>query len=147
MLANARRAKPRLLIIEDEPYQRELYEYELGDLGYEVLLAGSAREAFRRIEVDSPDLVVLDLRMPGLDGVDLLGRLLLREPKIPVVINTSYPRYRSGAASASADAFVLKSADLTELKQKIADVLRRNDRSLPVPARTPDLMPFGLESA
>lgn len=131
MIPNPARTRPTLLVVEDEPNHRELYQLELGDLGYEVRLAGDGREASRMIDAETPDLVVLDLSMPGTDGADLLGRLLHRERRIPVVVNTSYSRYRSSEASAGADAFVVKSADLTELEQKIAEVLRRNRRPLP----------------
>lgn len=119
-----------LLIVEDNVHQRMLYEAELSDEGYRVLTAADGREALEVARNGHPDLVVLDINMPVMDGLDTLGKLLEIDHRIPVVINTAYPGYQDSFTSWSADAYVVKSSDLTELKQTVQRLLlRANDKS------------------
>jgi len=113
----------KILVVDDEKNIRSLYEKELQDEGYAVSLAGNGREALERFSSDRPDLVVLDIRMPGMDGLEALGKLLAEDPKVPVVLNSAYSSYKDNFLSWSADAYVVKSSDLTELKQTIRRLL------------------------
>ena len=113
----------KLLIVDDEKNLRALYQAELGDEGYEVIMASDGREALRFLESEKPDLVVLDIRMPGPDGLETMGRMLSQDNRLPVILNTAYSSYKESFLSWSADAYVVKSADLTELKTKIREVL------------------------
>jgi CheY-like chemotaxis protein len=70
-----------------------------------------------------PDLVVMDVSMPGMDGIDVMGRMLCRNHKLPIILNTAYASYKEDFRSWAADAYVVKSADLTELKQTVKHVL------------------------
>ena len=112
-----------ILIVDDEANQRMLYASTFRDEGYEVLEASDGIEAIEKVRTRSPDLVVLDISMPGMDGIETLGKILSRESKIPVVINTAYGRYKDNFMSWSADAYVVKSADLTELKRSVHELL------------------------
>lgn len=114
----------RVLIVEDEPSLRLLYEQDLAADGHEVVSAAGAREALSRIESDRPDLVVLDIRMPGMDGLDALSRILERHPKLPVVLNSAFSCYKDNFMSWSADAYVVKSSDTTELRTTVFRLLR-----------------------
>lgn len=113
----------KILVIDDEKNIRTLYEKELQDEGYAVTLAGNGREALERFSSERPDLVVLDIRMPGMDGLEALGKLLEADPKVPVVLNSAYSSYKDNFLSWSADAYVVKSSDLTELKETIRRLL------------------------
>jgi|GraSoiStandDraft_41_1057321.scaffolds.fasta_scaffold447830_2 DNA-binding response OmpR family regulator len=113
----------KLLIVDDEKNLRALYQAELGDEGYEVIMASDGREALRFLESEKPDLVVLDIRMPGPDGLETMGRMLSQDNRLPVILNTAYSSYKESFLSWSADAYVVKSSDLTELKTKIREVL------------------------
>ena len=113
----------KLLIVDDEKNLRALYQAELGDEGYEVIMASDGREALRFPESEKPDLVVLDIRMPGPDGLETMGRMLSQDNRLPVILNTAYSSYKESFLSWSADAYVVKSSDLTELKTKIREVL------------------------
>ena len=113
----------KILVVDDEKNIRSLYEKELQDEGYAVTLAGNGREALERFNSDRPDLVVLDIRMPGMDGLEALGKLLAEDPKVPVVLNSAYSSYKDNFLSWSADAYVVKSSDLTELKDTIRRLL------------------------
>ena len=74
-------------------------------------------------EDSKPDLVVMDVSMPGMDGIDIMGRMLCRNHKLPIILNTAYASYKEDFRSWAADAYIVKSADLTELKQTVKHVL------------------------
>jgi len=110
---------PTILIVEDDEHQQLLFREELTEEGYDVVVASSGQEALEVVNRVEPDLVVLDIAMPGMDGIEALGRLLSK--------NT----YKDNFMTWSADAYVVKSQDLSELKAEIARVLakRRGDNA------------------
>lgn len=119
----------KILVVEDEEGLRLLYEEELKSEGYEVLTARNGKEALQQLETGKPDLVILDIVMPVMDGMETLGKILGKERKIPIILNTSYSGYREDFMSWAADAYVTKSDDLDELKKKIRELLERKDKS------------------
>ncbi len=119
----------KLLVVDDEKNIRRLYESELKREGYEVSTAESAEDALELIEDDTPDLVVLDIRLEGMDGIDCLRTIMERRRDLPVILNSAYSTYKQDFASWMADAYVVKSADLTELKAKIREVLEKRGRA------------------
>ena len=112
-----------LLIVDDEANQRRLYQEELSEEGYLVKLAQNGKEALDSIAEMPPDLVVLDIRMPVMDGLEALGQIIGKENSIPVIIHSAYSSYKDDFISWAADDFVVKSADLAELKRKIRKLL------------------------
>jgi len=112
-----------VMVVEDDRNQRILYEQELGEEGHEVILAEGGRQALEKLNEVTPDIVVLDISMPGMDGIETLGKILGRERDIPVILNTAYSSYKDNFMTWSADAYVVKSSDLTELKDKITEIL------------------------
>ena len=121
MTSNA--SQPTILVVEDDTNQRALYEEELADEGYNILSAGDGKEALARVRDNRPDLIVLDINMPVMDGLDTLSQLLEHNGQIPVIINTAYASYQESFTSWSADAYIVKSSDLTELKNTIKRLL------------------------
>ncbi len=115
----------KLLVVEDDPNQRRLYEQELEDEGYEVRTAPGGKEALAEISKERPDLVIMDISMPGMDGIEALGKVLGVDNTIPVILNTAYANYKDNFLSWAADAYVVKSSDLTELKKTVKDVLKK----------------------
>ena len=114
----------RVLLVEDEKNQRLLLEQELTEDGHEVTMAADGREALEKLDGDRPDIVVLDINMPGgMDGIEALGKILARDNTLPVILHTAYANYKDNFMTWSADAYVVKSSDLSELKSKIRDVL------------------------
>lgn len=113
----------KLLIVEDEPNQRELYAMELEDDGYEVEQASNGKEAVDKVKENRYDCVIMDIRMPEMDGIEALGKILSRDKKIPIIIYTAYSNYKSNFMTWTADAYVTKSSDLADLKEKIQEVL------------------------
>ena len=116
---------PTALIVEDDPYQRLLYREELTYAGYDVLEASGGQEAICIVEETEVDVVVLDIAMPGTDGIETLSRILAIDNKIPVILNTAYSSYKDNFMTWAADAYVVKSSNLTALKQQIAEVLQK----------------------
>ncbi|MBM4274554.1 MAG: response regulator [Deltaproteobacteria bacterium] len=112
-----------ILVADDEEPIRKLLEGELTDEGYRVVLAANAREALKIVETQPIDLVVLDIRMPGMDGLEALPRILGLKEGIPVILHTAYSQYQESFMSWAADAYIIKSADFTELKDKIKELL------------------------
>ncbi|MGQ9776929.1 MAG: response regulator [Thermodesulfobacteriota bacterium] len=116
--------KKKILVVEDEEGLRLLYQEELEGEGYEVITARNGKEAIQKLE-EKPDLIILDIVMPIMDGMEALGRIMSKERNIPIILNTSYPGYRQDFMSWAADAYVNKSTDLEELKKTIRDLLER----------------------
>jgi DNA-binding response OmpR family regulator len=113
-----------ILVVDDEANVRGLYRDELADAGYRVLAAGSWAEAEALLERERPDLVMLDIRLEGgPDGIEALRRIKERHAGLPVVLVTAYGEYRSDFGTWAADGYVVKSADLTELKARIVALL------------------------
>ena len=117
--------KKKILVVEDEEGLRLFYEEELKAEGYEVLTARNGKEAIQRLEEGSPDLIILDIVMPVMDGMEALGRIVGKDRKIPIILNTSYPGYQQDFMSWAANAYVTKSADLGELKKKVRELLEK----------------------
>jgi DNA-binding response OmpR family regulator len=113
----------KLLIVDDEKNLRMLYKTEFEVEGYQVDTAPDAQEALSMFEHERYDLVILDIKMPGMDGVEALGKFLGRDNKIPVIINSAYDSYKDNFMSWAADSYVIKSSDLGELKQKVKEAL------------------------
>jgi two-component system KDP operon response regulator KdpE len=117
---------PALLIVEDEgPARRAVADY-LGRRGYAVYEAASAREAMRQWDAHRPDLVLLDLGLPDLDGVDIIRRIR-REATTPIIILSARgdERDKIGGLEAGADDYLTKPFATDELNARIRAVLRR----------------------
>ena len=112
-----------ILVVDDDENQRLLYQEVLTDEGYDVLVAKDGKEALEQVEQETPDLVILDIIMPEMDGVEAMTRILRKHRRIPIILNTSYAKYRDDFKTWAADAYVVKSSDFTELKAKIKELL------------------------
>jgi CheY-like chemotaxis protein len=112
-----------ILLVEDDANECLLYERELGEQGHSVIVARDGAQALAMCNDTIPDLVIMDVSMPGMDGIDVMSRMLCRNNKLPIILNTAYASYKEDFRAWAADAYVVKSSDLTELKQTIARVL------------------------
>jgi CheY-like chemotaxis protein len=117
------KAMPKVLIVDDEKHIRLLYAEELEEEGYEVALASDGVEILERIEKEKPDVVVLDIKMVSSNGLDVLQEIRNKFYNLPVILCSAYGSYKVDIKSIAADAYVVKSSDLTELKKKISQVL------------------------
>ena len=111
---------PKILVVDDEEHIRLLYSEELKEAGYEVITAESGYKLLERIEEEKPDLVTLDIKMVGYNGLDILQDIRNDFYVLPVILSTAYDSFKEDVRSIAADFYVVKSFDLTELKKKIA---------------------------
>ena len=114
-----------ILVVDDDEAIRALLQEELEEEGYKVLIATNARDALKMVAAEPLDLVILDIRMPGMDGLEALPRILGIKEGLPVIMNTAYSQYQDSFMSWAADAYVVKSSDLTELKEKIKELINK----------------------
>jgi len=115
--------KKKVLILDGDQVLRRSYSEELTDEGYDVAFARSASEGIAKLERDNHDLVVMEINMPGASGLDALGSIAGKFPHLPLVINSASDDYRSHFGSWAADAYLVKSPDLSELKRTIRSLL------------------------
>jgi DNA-binding response OmpR family regulator len=112
----------RILVVDDEEAIRLLYREELMEAGYQVELAANGDEAMRKVRAAPPDLLTVDIKMPGMDGIELVSRVREVHRDLPIIICTAYD-YRRDFATWASDAYLTKSADLGELKAKIRELI------------------------
>ena len=117
--------RPTVLIVEDEPHLTLLYETELRREGFDTLTACDGRSCLDNLLSMEIDLVILDLRMPGMDGIDLLARIRGLDRTIPVLINTAYSEYANNYLTWAADDFVVKSSDVGELVSRCRHLVKQ----------------------
>jgi len=115
----------KLLVVDDEENIRFLYEQELLDEGYQILLARDGKECLDMVQLHAPDLIILDIRMPRMDGLEAIGKIIEINKDIPIIINSAYSTYKDDFMSWAADAYVVKSYDLDSLKSTIREVLEK----------------------
>jgi len=113
----------KILVVDDEEHVRQLFKEELVEEGYEVYLAADGPEAIRMVDEVHPDLVTLDVRMPGMDGIEVLRVLKEKNRELPMIMCTAYPEYKHNFGVWASEAYVVKSGDLKELKETIKRVL------------------------
>jgi len=89
--SRSRESSSRVLIVDGDADLVETLARLLGRFGHTCLAAASGPEAIRLIEIGSPDLVVTDLHMPGMDGISVARQARQQTPPIPVVLMTAYP--------------------------------------------------------
>ncbi len=115
--------KKTILVVDDEKNIRLLLSEELTDEGYDILTAETGEIALRLIEEKKPDLVTLDIKMPGEDGLSVLRRIRELEYDLPVIICSAYSVYKSDFSAVAADHYVVKSSSFDELKSKVKEIL------------------------
>jgi putative two-component system response regulator len=120
--------KPKILVVDDEVRNRSLLEALLVPLGYEVILAADGKEALRKVQETQPDVILLDVMMPEINGFDVAKKLKENEETkiIPIIMVTSLQDIKSRirALDSGADDFLSKPVDHTELKARVRSSLQ-----------------------
>ena len=118
----------KLLVVDDEANIRLLYAQELSDEGYQVVTAASALEAVEKLETESFELAVIDIKLKNESGIELLQRIVKERHTLPVILCTAFSCYKDDFSAWLADGYVVKSSDLQELKDEIARVLAKRQK-------------------
>jgi len=115
----------KILIVEDEKNLRSLYENEFTEEGYKVFLAADGNEALEIFNREIPDLIIMDIRMQQMDGIEVMKNILEKNKNVPIIINSAYSSYMDHFMSWAAKAYIIKSSDLTELKSKVKEFITK----------------------
>jgi two-component system response regulator (stage 0 sporulation protein F) len=115
--------KKKILLVEDEKALCLLYEEELSREGYDITAVTEAEAALAALGKTAFDLIVTDIRMPGMNGIELITQIMGLRKDIPIIINSAYQSYKEDFMTWAADAYVVKSASLDELKARIKQLL------------------------
>ncbi len=114
-----------ILVVDDDKNLRRLYKSELEAEGFRVRLAENGKDAIKQVAEQVPDLIVMDVRMPEMDGLESMAQVLRAHKRLRVILNTAYSSYQDNFLTWAADGYIVKSADLQPLKNKIREVLGR----------------------
>jgi DNA-binding response OmpR family regulator len=133
-----------VLVIDDDPQVRILVSRLLRHEGYDVIEAGDASEALRQVDQREPDLVLLDVVMPQVDGIDLLGEIRTRST-VPVIMLTALGEEadRILGLRSGADDYMVKPFSPGELSARIESVLRRSQKAPNSAGTTAETLKFG----
>ena len=113
----------KVLVVDDEENIRELYKEELEDMGFAVTVVADGMQALKVMDTAKFDLVTLDMRMPDMDGIETLRKMKEKDSALPVIICTAYEEYKQDFGSWCSDAYVVKSADTTLLRETVKKIL------------------------
>jgi CheY-like chemotaxis protein len=113
----------KILIVDDEESIRLLYKEELEEDGFAVEVARNGKEALEKLSLFRPDLITLDIKMPVMDGIEALKRIRVVDRHLPIILCSAYGEYKQDFATWASDAYVVKCADLTDLKCTIRRLL------------------------
>lgn len=123
--------RPSVLIVDDEPDIRAVFKEFFQEKGYEVFTAGDGQEALWSVEQNRPGLVFLDIKMPGMDGVEVLRSIRETYPEAKVVMVSGYATVETARKTLRMGAFdyVVKPVDLKHLEEIISviEVLREGE--------------------
>jgi two-component system response regulator (stage 0 sporulation protein F) len=107
--------KKKILHVDDEQGILLLYKVELEDKGFQIESANSGEEALEKFKANPPDLVILDINMPTMNGIEVLRQMKKMNADLPVILNSAYPEYKEDFASWASEAYIVKSANMDEL--------------------------------
>jgi CheY-like chemotaxis protein len=115
----------RVLVVDDEENIRLLFKEELEEEDYDVETASNGVEALEKIKGTPFDVVVLDIKMPVMDGIQTLNAIKNINKDQPVILCSAYGEFKQDLSSWVSDGYVVKSADTRELKETIKEILTR----------------------
>ena len=135
-------ARKMILIVDDEPRQRELLSSFVETLGCQAAAAASGEDALEYLQTQHVDMILLDVRLPGISGMETLARIRQQDAAKPVLLITAHADLRQAvsAMKGGADDYLAKPVDLDELRAAVLDTLGMSSSS--VEAAGPELPPL-----
>jgi CheY-like chemotaxis protein len=113
----------KILVVDDEENIRLLFKEELEEEGYEVEVASNGYDALEKLKKSRFDVVIMDIKMPGMDGIQALNEIKNANKDQPVILCSAYGEFKQDFSSWASDGYIVKSADTGELKQTIRNIL------------------------
>ena len=112
---------PSILIVDDDAGQRSLLDSFLRTQGFETVMADSGERALEILQSQKPDMIISDVRMPGMTGLEMLPKVRELRPTVPVIMITAYgdPETRRKAIEGGATGLLTKPIDFTLLREEI----------------------------
>jgi len=116
----------KVLAVDDELQMRDLLNLFLTRDGYDVLLASNGEDAIELAEKENPQIILLDIKMPGIDGIEVCRRLKAnrKTQSIPIIVISGLGDHKMEAIEAGADDFINKPIDMLELSTRVKSIIR-----------------------
>jgi DNA-binding response OmpR family regulator len=111
--------KKRILLVDDEESIQLLYREEFEDEGYTIDSAFNGVEALVQFRENPPDLVILDINMPGMNGIEVLHQMKALRTDVPIILSSAYHEYKQDFGTWASEAYVVKSVNMDELKATV----------------------------
>ena len=111
--------KKRILLVDDDESIQLLYREEFEDEGYTIDSAYNGVEALAQFNENPPNLVILDINMPGMNGIEVLHQMKALRTDIPIILSSAYHEYKQDFGTWASEAYVVKSANMDELKAMV----------------------------
>ncbi len=109
----------KILLVDDEEGIQLLYREEFEDDGFVVDSAMNGREALAKFKSEQPDLVILDINMPGMNGIEVLRQMKEMNADLPVILSSAYQEYKEDFGAWACEEYIVKSANMDELKAAV----------------------------
>jgi two-component system response regulator (stage 0 sporulation protein F) len=109
----------KILVADDEMSIRLLYSEELKEEGYDVVTAANGKEALEIVGREPLDLVILDIKMPEMSGIEVLRQIKEKFPDLPVLLSSAYSEYKQDFGTWASEEYLVKSSDLEDLKAAV----------------------------
>lgn len=118
---------PKILLVEDNEMNREMLSRRLRDLGHSVVVAHDGEQGHSMAFTEQPDLIVIDIGLPGIDGLEVTRLLKSNEEMrhIPIIVLTGFPTNRESAFAAGCDDYVVKPVAFSELQKMIQNSISK----------------------
>lgn len=114
----------KILLVDDEESIQIVYREEFEDEGYEVISAIDGSIGLQKFKEAKPDIVILDIQMPGMNGIEVLRQMKMINGDIPVILSSAYQEFKRDLGAWASDEYVVKSGNLDELKAAVQRLLK-----------------------
>ncbi len=109
----------KILLVDDDESIQLLYHEELEEQGFQVLSALNGEEGLKKFKEDRPDLVILDIQMPGMNGIEVLRQMKMENATVPIILSSAYHEYKQDLGAWASDEYIVKSADIEDLLKAV----------------------------
>jgi DNA-binding NtrC family response regulator len=120
-------SQTRILVIDDDENITKVVAYILKDQGYSVDIAGTGTEAIKKTQLNQYDLMLIDIRLPDMEGIEILNKIRDTTPKIRKIIITGYPTLQNAVAAINrgADAYIIKPFDVEKMLATVKEQIEK----------------------